>query len=139
MPFTRTCQIRFSHCDPAGIVYFVNFFDMINAAIEDWFAVALDLPLPRLHMELHCGFPVVETRCEFVHPCRFGEALELELAVDHLGHSSVTLAVAGRVGGEARLRAHHTMSMISLDSYRAIPIPEDLRARMARYGAGQGP
>jgi 4-hydroxybenzoyl-CoA thioesterase len=33
--FTRTVAIRFSHCDPAGIVYFPNYFDMFNGLIED--------------------------------------------------------------------------------------------------------
>ena len=36
--FTTERKIRFSHCDPAWIVYFVNFFDMVNAVVEDWFA-----------------------------------------------------------------------------------------------------
>ncbi len=28
--FTRSVPIRFSHCDPAGIVYFPHYFDMFN-------------------------------------------------------------------------------------------------------------
>jgi acyl-CoA thioesterase FadM len=35
--FTRTVPIRFSHCDPAGIVYFPHYFDMFNGLIEDWY------------------------------------------------------------------------------------------------------
>ena len=36
--------VRFSHCDPAGIVYFPRYFDMINGVVEDWFAGTLGLP-----------------------------------------------------------------------------------------------
>lgn len=133
MPFTSTFLIRFSHCDPAGIVYFVNFFDMINAVVEDWFAQALDTPLQNLHMVRRLGFPVVDTQCEFSNPCKFGDRLDLELSVAHLGQSSLALAIRGRVGLEEKLRARHTMSMISLASYRAVVIPDDLRARIELY------
>ena len=33
--FTRTVPIRFSHCDPAGIVYFPHYFDMFNGLVEE--------------------------------------------------------------------------------------------------------
>ena len=29
--------VQWGDCDPAGIVYFAHFFDMFNAAVEDWF------------------------------------------------------------------------------------------------------
>ena len=35
--FTRSVPVRFSHCDPAGIVYFPHYFDMFNGLIEDWY------------------------------------------------------------------------------------------------------
>src|ERR1039458_3533526 len=35
--FTRTVKIRFSHCDPGGIVYFPHYCDMFNGLIEDWY------------------------------------------------------------------------------------------------------
>ena len=39
--FTRSIPIRFSHCDPAGIVYFPHYFNMFNGLIEDWYAQEL--------------------------------------------------------------------------------------------------
>ena len=41
-----TVPVRFSHCDPASIVYFPRYFDMINGVVEDWFAGALGLAHP---------------------------------------------------------------------------------------------
>ena len=35
--FTRSVTVRFSHCDPAGIVYFPHYFDIFNGLIEDWY------------------------------------------------------------------------------------------------------
>jgi acyl-CoA thioesterase FadM len=39
--FSRTVPIRFSHCDPAGIVYFPHYFGMFNGLIEDWYTEQL--------------------------------------------------------------------------------------------------
>ena len=39
--FEHDQPVRFSHCDPAGIVYFPRFFDMAHAAMEDWFTYGL--------------------------------------------------------------------------------------------------
>ena len=36
--FTRSVPIRFSDCDPAGIVYFPHYFDIFNGLIEDWYS-----------------------------------------------------------------------------------------------------
>jgi acyl-CoA thioesterase FadM len=36
--FPTEYLVRFSHCDPGGIVHFPRYFDMVNSAVEDWFA-----------------------------------------------------------------------------------------------------
>ena len=37
MSFTTTRKVRFEHCDPAGIVFYPRYFEMINGTVEDWF------------------------------------------------------------------------------------------------------
>jgi 4-hydroxybenzoyl-CoA thioesterase len=133
MRFTSEFLIRFAHCDPAGIVYFVHFFDMINAVVEDWLAQALRTPVQDFLRERRLGLPVVNTQCEFSRPCQLGDRLVMELSVAHLGRSSLALAIRGRVGTEEKLRATHTLAMIALGSFRSVPIPDDLRERIAPY------
>ena len=67
--FSTQRKIRFSHCDPAGIVYFPHFFDMINGCVEDWFAEAVGVNSQELLIKRRVGFPIVNTRCEFFRPC----------------------------------------------------------------------
>ena len=102
MPFLHKRKIRFSHCDPTGILYFPHVFDFVNATVEDWFESGLGMPFPEFHLLHRLGNPVVSTDCEFIHPCRFGEE---------------------------RMRLRHRTAMISLDRFRAIEIPAELRAR----------
>jgi 4-hydroxybenzoyl-CoA thioesterase len=136
--FPTEYLIRFSHCDPGGIVHFPRYFDMINAAVEDWFAHSLALPFDAMHMKRRFGFPIVHTQCEFLKPCRIGERLVLELSVARIGRASLDLALCGRIGGEERLRARNVRSMMSLETYRALPIPDELRAGMAPFMTGPG-
>jgi 4-hydroxybenzoyl-CoA thioesterase len=131
--FPTEYLIRFSHCDPGGIVHFPRFFDMINATVEDWFAQVLALPFDTMHMARRFGVPIVNTQCEFLKPCRIGERLVLELSVARIGRASFDLALCGRIAGEERLRARNVRSMMSLETYRAMPIPDDLRAAMAPF------
>ena len=39
--FTVDIPVRFQHTDPAGIVFYPRYFEMINQVIEDWFAEKL--------------------------------------------------------------------------------------------------
>jgi|GEM_PF-42732 len=130
--FRVTQPIRFSHCDPAGVLYFPNVFDFVNAAMEDWFAQRLGLPFHVLHLELRRGNPVVRSRCEFVTPCRFGETLALDLEPIAVGRSSIETRLAGTVGGAPRFRVRHKTAMMSMETMRAIELPHEVRARAVR-------
>jgi len=131
--FRTERKIRFSHCDPAGIVYFVNFFDMVNAIVEDWFADAVGKDFEALHIQERVGFPIVNTGCEFFRPCHLGDRLALELSIERLGRSSIEFAVTGRVADEEKFRARHKVALMSLDTQRALPIPDALREKMRPY------
>ena len=131
--FARERLIRFSHCDPAGIVYFVNFFDMVGAVVEDWFRDTVGLPFQEMHLERRIGFPIVNTGCEFFRPAHLGDTLRLELAIAKLGRSSIEFVVRGSVGGEEKFRAKHKVALVSLDTWRALAIPEDMRAKMQPF------
>lgn len=131
--FARERLIRFSHCDPAGIVYFVNFFDMVGGVVEDWFRDAVGLPFQEMHLERRIGFPIVNTGCEFFRPARLGDTLRLELGIAKLGRSSIEFQVRGSVGGEEKFRAKHKVALVSLDTWRALPIPADMRAKMQPF------
>jgi 4-hydroxybenzoyl-CoA thioesterase len=109
---------------------------MVNGVVEDWFGEAIGFDFNELHIQRRVGFPIVATGCEFFRPCHLGDRLELELAVAKLGNSSLEFAVTGRVGGEEKFRARHKVALMSLDSQRALPIPDDMRRKMQPYVKG---
>jgi 4-hydroxybenzoyl-CoA thioesterase len=77
--FTRTVPIRFSHCDPAGIVYFPHYFDMFTGLIEDWHEERLGVNYAKLILNDRYAFPFVHIETDFKIPSRMGEYLDLTL------------------------------------------------------------
>ena len=131
--FTRTVQIRFSHCDPAGIVYFPHYFNMFNGLIEDWYTEELNVNYSELILHDQHGFPFVHIETDFKIPSRMGDRLDLTLLIEKIGRSSLTLVIVGHREGVERLRARTITAMMSLSSRRSVELPEALRKAFEAY------
>src|ERR1035437_5251551 len=97
--FTRTVAIRFSHCDPAGIVYFPNYFDMFNGLIEDWYTEQLGVDYSNLILNEHFGIPFLHNQTHFKIPSRLGRPLDLPLPLTRIGPSAFSVVIVGHLAG----------------------------------------
>ncbi len=131
--FVHDQLIRFSHCDPAAIVYFPRFFDLAHGTMEDWFATAVGHPLPELIGKRRVGTPTVSIQCDFIKPLRMGDTLRFELRVTKLGNASADLEYRGLKDGVEHLRIRQTVVFMDLDAARAVPIPGDVRSAIEPY------
>ena len=131
--FTRTVPIRFSHCDPAGIVYFPHYFDMFNGLIEDWYTEQLGVDYAKLILNDRYGFPFVHIETDFKRPSRMGEHLDLTLLLMKIGQSSLSVVIVGHLAGAERLRAGLVTAMMSLETQRKVELPHFLRERFESY------
>lgn len=133
-PFTARLQVRFGDCDPAGIVFYPRYFEMFNSVVEDWCADGLGLSFREMHQERGLGLPTVHLETDFRAPSRLGDVLRAELSVQKLGRASLTLQIILRgAAGEERVAARLVLAMMDLQSAQALPIPQQLRERMAAY------
>ncbi len=131
--FTRSVTIRFSHCDPAGIVYFPHYFDMFNGVIEDWYLAELKHDYAELVMGRRFAFPFVHIECDFKIPSMMGEIIDLTLLVERIGRSSLSIAIVCHRDGLERLRARMVTVVMSLESRKPVPMPEPLREAIEAY------
>ncbi|HML07596.1 MAG TPA: thioesterase family protein [Xanthobacteraceae bacterium] len=131
--FTRSVPVRFSHCDPAGIVYFPHYFDMFNGLIEDWYGQELGYDYAELIMGNQYGFPFVHIECDFKIPSRMGDVIDLTLLVERIGRSSLGIAIVCHRVGVVRLRARMVTAMMSLETRKPVPLPQGLREAMEAY------
>jgi 4-hydroxybenzoyl-CoA thioesterase len=125
--------IRFSQCDPAGIVFYPRYAELCNEVVEDWFAHGLGVSFVQLHDEMRLGVPAVRLEIEYLQPSRLGEVLTFNLTVAEIGNSSFTLAIAARRGDETRVRIGLKSVLISMDSMRPVAIDAVWRERFAPY------
>ncbi len=133
--FERERTIRFSHCDPAGIVFFPQYLVMVNDLNEDWFGHLLGVPYAELIGRRRTGLPTVSLECEFTAVSRMGEVVTLGLTVERLGTKSITLRHGCRLGDESRMAIRQVLVTTDLDTHRAIHIPADLRAAIETHAS----
>lgn len=136
MIYSRTIAVEFNHCDPAGIVFYPRYFEMINSVIENFFASALAYPFARITMAEHSGVPTVRIEAEFQAPSRLGDQLEFRLKVAQLGRSSVHFDLVAQEGEQVRLNAHLTLVWVTPDG-KAGPWPAQIKAGLLRYLEGK--
>lgn len=132
-PFECDKLIRFHHCDPAGIVFYPQYFVLFNELVEDWFNQGLGIDFAKFHVEQGMGVPMGSITCRFLSPSKVGEMLRLSLSINRIGKSSLELNVTGKFGGETRVQATLTVVLASLKTVRSVPFPADMRARLERY------
>ena len=144
MTDSRTFQsqilVRFADCDPAQMVFYPRYLVMFNELVEDWFREGLKLPFSYYHFEQQHGLPTVHLEVDFVAPSRLGEVLTAILAVNKVGKSSIGLDIVLR-GPDAsdRVRGKVVLVVTDLRSSRAVPIPDDLRAKILQFLPGAQP
>ncbi|MBW9107120.1 acyl-CoA thioesterase [Paraburkholderia phenoliruptrix] len=131
--FERPVRIRFSHCDPAGIVFFPQYLVMTNALVEDWFNEGLHIDYAQMIGQRRIGLPIVKLDCEFSRPSQMGETIMLTLNVAAIGRRSISLDILGHCNGEARFRAKQVLVTTSLESSRSIEIPADIASALATF------
>lgn len=130
--FRRERSIRFSDCDPAGIVFYPQYFVMLNGLVEDWID-ELGIGYRRLVIERRVGLPTVRLEADFQAVSHMGDRVTQSLAVERLGGRSITLNLRCEgAGGETRMSVRQVLVTTSLLTHRAVDIPSDLRAAIAR-------
>jgi len=134
--FARPQLIRFSHCDPAGIVFYPQYLVLFNQLVEDWFNEGLRVPYAQMIGERRIGLPIVRLDCDFRAISRMGETVTFGLSVMRAGGKSLSLAVDCRGGdGELRVRAQKVLVFTDLDTHQSRAIPCDVRRALQPFVA----
>lgn len=135
--WTGSARIRFSHCDPAGIVYFARYFEIVHGVIEDWMEDALGLSHAVLTATRRIGLGYAHAEADYFTPGFDGDRLQAAVILGRVGKSSIGLTVPVYRDRTPLLSARLVMVTTSLIDHTVIPIPDDLRNALMRYGENQ--
>lgn len=130
--FQREQLVRFGHCDPAGIVFYPRYFEMLNELVEDWFAQGLGQSFARLITESGLGMPTAQLDTRFLRISRLGDVLQQRLRLQRVGGSSMTLAVSFDGDDGPRVEFGQVLVCTSLNNHRPHALPDALRAALRR-------
>ena len=129
-PFSMEQKVLFKHCDPAGIVFYPRYFEMMNDLVEAFFDRALGAPFEELH-RTH-AVPTVAIQATFHAPSRHGDRLELTAAPTRIGGASMDMALTATCAGEARF--HTALTLVHIErNGRAQRWPDPIRAAASDY------
>lgn len=138
MKFTVQKQVRFHHCDPAGIVFYPQFFYLLHEVQEDFLA---HIGFPE-HVLIAggTGVPIVDLKTEFLGMCRNGEQLTMTLELTRIGNASMGMqyeihgaAPAPGASSAIRLRAHGVVVYSQVPNGKPVPIPDNMRSALMPY------
>jgi 4-hydroxybenzoyl-CoA thioesterase len=135
MAYTSIQKIRFDDVDGAGIVYYPRFLHLCHAAFEDFFDSAAPFSYPELISKRRLGFPTVHIDATFSAPLTYGDTAIVGLSVKETGRSSVKTAydIKRKRDGVLSFSATITTVLISLDTQKAVPLTDELRAVFQSY------
>lgn len=128
-PFSMEQKVLFKHCDPAGIVFYPRYFEMMNDLVEAFFDRALGAPFEVLH-RTH-AVPTVTIRSTFHAPSRHGDVLTLAAVPTRIGGASMDMALDATCAGEPRFGTVLTLVHVGPDG-RPERWPDAIRTAAAR-------
>ena len=130
MTFQTDVQVRFADVDLAGIVFYPRYFEMLNGAVEDWFMQELGFSFKAMHQKLRIGVPTVRLEVDLLSPSELGDRLTISITLDEVGRSSCGISALFSGDNRDRLRAQVVLVCMDLNAQRAVPWPDELKARM---------
>ena len=127
-------RIRFSECDPAGIVFYPQYFVLFNDLLEAWIDSMVPEGFHNMIASKRVGMPSVHLEADFKAISRMGDDVVMSLGIERIGNSSLTLRLrcTGK-DGVLRMQVRQTVVTTSLETHLGIPIPDFLRAPMQEY------
>ncbi len=138
MKFTTHKRVRFQHCDPAGIVFYPQFYVLLHEVQEDFLA-HIGFPEHGL-IASGMGLPIVDMKTEFLGMCRHGDALTLTLELTRIGGASLGMHYEIHAATQTpcappaiKLRADGVVVYSTVPQGKPVRIPDDLRLALRPY------
>jgi 4-hydroxybenzoyl-CoA thioesterase len=132
----RRIEIQFGDCDPAGIIYFPNFYRFFDDATAHLISAALGMRKRDWIKQYGIvGIPVVNITTDFRAPSRYGDHVDIESTITKVGRASFGVHHRLHNGGTLAAESEETRVWVAPDPHdpdRFLPtqIPDEVRAAM---------
>lgn len=133
-PFAVQERVRWSDCDPLGIIFYGAYVRFFEAAEHELFRQA-GLPYERLRVERGVQLPRKHFAVEFHSPAEMDELLEVRVGLARLGETSLTLRFEAFRARDLVHRASATLTVVCVDKATITkrPLPDFVRDALRPY------
>jgi acyl-CoA thioester hydrolase len=127
-------RVRWGDVDAANIIFYGAYIRFFEFAETELFR-AVGLPYGVMFEELDVWLPRAHIECDFRRAAQLDDLLEVCVYVGRFGRTSLRLDFDVRRKGEAELiaNAHFVLVSVRRDTFEKVPVPEELRQRLAPY------
>ena len=132
--YTIEERVRWGDVDAARIIFYGAYIRFFEFAETELFR-SVGLPYSVMFDELDVWLPRVHLECDFHHAAQLDDLLEVSVYVGRFGTKSMHLNFEVRRKGEDLLiaHAHFVLASVRRDTFETVPIPDELRTRLAPY------
>ena len=139
LPFSVKRIVNWGDCDPARMIYTPRVIDYAVEAVEAWYREVIGISWMRSNFSMDTSLPTVRVECDFIRPPHPESEIDMQVRVERLGKSSITLLVDGlNDDGEPYFKVKLVTCYIFLGGLKPIAIPDDFRTPIAAYQAACG-
>ncbi len=121
MPFRWPARIRFSDTDASGRIHYSSLFRHFEAAEEE-FLRTLGFDYTQIG-RAEVAWPRVHAECDISGALRHDDAVETQVSVARVGHSSFALAYLLENGGVECARGKVVIVCMDVATQKARPLP----------------
>ncbi|MFZ5470268.1 MAG: acyl-CoA thioesterase [Myxococcota bacterium] len=138
MAYVQKLPVRFQDVDYARIVYYPRLFDYCHRVFEDFFAAEVGVPYAEMLMRRKVGYPSVHAAGDFKAPLTFGDIARVEMDTVKLSTRSITSRYRFYKNETDTLCATFEVVTvaISMDTFKPVEIPEDVRVAFLNHLVG---
>jgi YbgC/YbaW family acyl-CoA thioester hydrolase len=134
MTFEVLDRVRWSDCDPFGIIYYGAYVRLFQVAEEELFR-ACGLPFAMLREEMGVWIPRKAFQAEFHSPAQLDEQVAVAAHFSRIGKSAITMQFEVYRAADRAHRASGTLTVVSVDrpTMTPRPIPDAVKAKLALH------
>lgn len=129
-------RVRWGDVDAARIIFYGAYVRFFEFAETELFR-AVGLSYGEMFDQLDIWLPRVHIECDFHRAAQLDDLLEVSVFVGRFGNKSMQLNFEVRLKGQDELiaDAHFVLAAVRRDTFETVPVPEELRHKLAPYTA----
>ena len=131
-------RVRWGDVDAARIIFYGAYIRFFEIAETELFR-AVGLHYGTMFDEMKIWLPRVHLECDFHRAARLDDLLEVSVYVGRFGTKSMRLnfEVRRRSTEELVATAHFVLAAVHQETFETVPVPTELREKLAPYTANE--